>query len=71
MLIKTGHVIEFNIGDFVYAKMDREQAKRMVTAICLRPSLAVEYETTDGNTDLWYYGIELSTERDIVLATSN
>jgi hypothetical protein len=71
MLIKTGHVIEFNIGEFVYLKVDKDQSKRMIVSIALRPCNAVQYEIYDGHSESWHFGIELSAERDILLATSN
>ena len=71
MLIKTGHVIEFNIGEFVYLKVDKEQSKQMVVSITLRPCNAVQYELFDGSRESWHFAIEISRERDILLATSN
>jgi len=71
MLIKTGHVIEFNIGEFVYLKMDKEQERLMVVAITLKPCNAVMYGVSNSKEESWCYGMELSYERDILLATTN
>ena len=66
----TGHMIEFNIEQIVYLKMDNEQHGRMVTGIALRPGLSVIYCLSFGVTETWHYGIEIDDERDIVKATT-
>jgi hypothetical protein len=63
---KTGHKIEFNIGDIVYLKTDEEQHSRMVTSISLRPGGMVTYCLSFGSYESWHYGIEISDEQDIV-----
>lgn len=70
VLLPTGHMIDFEIGQIVYLKTDKEQHQRMVTAICLRPNRNVMYCLTFGNTESWHYKIEIDNERDIMKATT-
>ncbi len=65
------HKLEFNIGDTVYLKTDIEQKQRIITSISLRPNGCVVYCIACVSTDTWHYGIEISKERDIIMATSN
>lgn len=64
------YIIEFEIGQTVYLKMDNEQHGRMVTGISLRPNRSVTYCLAFGTTETWHYGIEIDDERDVVKATT-
>lgn len=66
-----GYNIEFEIGQIVYLKTDVEQSARMVTAICLKCNGYITYSLALGSYESWHYPIEISTERDIIKATSN
>lgn len=57
--------IEFEVGDMVYLKTDKEQCKRVLIGICLRPT-GITYNLTCGITDSWHYGFELAKEPDLV-----
>ena len=65
-----GHRIEFHIGQTVYIRLDPEQSEKQVTAIELRPFNSITYAVMDDMTETWHYGFQLSTDRDIVKATT-
>ncbi len=69
--LRTGHKIEFEIGQIVYLKTDNEQHARMVTGINLRPNGCVTYCLSYQTDVSWHYAIEIDDERDIVKMTSN
>lgn len=71
IFLSTGHKIEFEIGQTVYLKTDKEQHGRMVTGITLGPNRSVTYCLASGTTASWHYGIEIDDERDIVKATTS
>jgi hypothetical protein len=60
------HVIEFEIGQTAYLKSDVDQHQRIITGITLRPNNGVTYSLSFGTTESWHYGIEISSERDIL-----
>ena len=61
---------DFNIGDVVYLKTDRDQYERIITEIWVRPGQILYYlmESTLGS---WHYPFEISKEKDIIKMTSN
>lgn len=63
------HKIEFNIGQQVYLITDEDQSPRIVTGIHLRPNVCVIYSVSSGSKESEHYGIEISLERDVLLAT--
>ncbi len=63
------HKIEFNLGQKVYIKTDEEQLQRMVTGLHLRPDHSIIYNISHETRETDHYGIELSAERDVLLAT--
>jgi hypothetical protein len=65
------HVIEFQISQTVYLRTDTEQNARLITGIQLRPFNSVMYGVSQGTTESWHFGFELSDERDIIMVTSN
>ncbi len=66
-LARTIHDIYFSIGDIVYLKTDQQQEERIVVGICLRPT-GVSYCLMCGLTESWHYGMELTTEKDVLKA---
>lgn len=54
--------VAFLIGSFVYAVSDPDQVKGIVTGILITP-LGVEYRVSTRGETLYYYEIELSTEK--------
>ena len=66
-----GHNIEFMIGQTVYLKTDTDQNERMVVGVSLRPCNLVTYALTYSTTETWHYGIEISSERDVLKVTTN
>jgi hypothetical protein len=61
---------EYELGDTVYLKTDKDQQQRIVTGITFRPG-SVIYLLSCGSSETQHYGIEITTEIDIVLKTDN
>lgn len=66
MTLPTGHVLEYQIGDWAYVKTDKEQNKRLVTAIELTPNNGVMYGLAFMDEANYFYGIQLDHEEDTV-----
>lgn len=59
---------KFSISDFVYLVTDPDQKKRIVTSIqILEKSLM--YRVVFDTHETWHYEFELSSERNVILAT--
>jgi hypothetical protein len=71
MLDSIKHLFEFQVGHIVYLKTDTEQAPRIVTGITLRPQGTIVYGLTHNTAETWHYAIEISSEKDIILCTTN
>lgn len=63
------YTIKFAIGETVYLKTDIEQHARFVTGINIR-ECGIMYCLMFINIESWHYAFELTSERDIVKATS-
>lgn len=61
---------DYEIGDIVYLKTDRDQHERIITEMWIRPGQVMYYlmEETLGS---WHYSFEISKEKDIVKSISN
>lgn len=59
---------EFEIGQEVFFRTDPEQLANMVTAIMIKKG-AILYEVSFVTQSSWHYAFELSSERNILLAT--
>lgn len=70
-LISEKYKLEFEIGQIVYLKTDKEQRPKIITGITLRQFNCVLYGLTENSTETWHYYFEIINERDILLATSN
>ena len=58
--------LSFEVGDEVYLKTDSDQAKRIVTGICMRIN-GLTYELSRGsNVTTWHYDFEISKEISIL-----
>ncbi len=68
--ISSGHLLEFEIGQTVFLKTDREQRERLVTGIKLRPFNCVTYDLSYETSETTHYGIEMDSVRDIIKATT-
>jgi SNF family Na+-dependent transporter len=58
--------VEYNIGDIVYLKTDREQLERIVTAIKITAMGQLLYQLCQGTQVGDHYGIEISSTIDIL-----
>lgn len=65
------YTLEFEIGELVYLKTDIEQIQRIITGINIKPLGAVLYNLACGTDETNHYGIEITRDRDIIMATSN
>lgn len=61
---------KYNLGDIVYLITDEEQKKRLITSIKINPN-GIIYELTQSTVAEWYYDMEFSSERDIIMVTNN
>jgi hypothetical protein len=61
---------EYKLGEIVYLKTDVEQLPRMVTGI-LFTSEHIEYYLSQGVGETRHLAIEISTEIDVLLVTTN
>lgn len=61
----------FNIGDKVYLKTDLNQIPRIIVAITLQAGGSIVYTLIAEAEQSYHHEIELQTERDVILATSN
>lgn len=64
MIIATGHVLKYQIGQMVYLKTDIDQLERLVIKIQLMPNRGVMYMLSFGDKSEWYYDIEISADKD-------
>ena len=53
---------DYDIGQEVYLKTDKDSLPRIITAILITPG-GLQYKTASGNTEYWAYAIELSKEK--------
>jgi hypothetical protein len=60
---------EHDLGDIVYLRTDPDQNILVVTAIAVTPG-GLLYKLAIGTNESWHYGVEISREKDILLATS-
>jgi hypothetical protein len=60
---------EFDLGEMVYLRTDPDQNMLVVTTIAISPG-GLLYKLAIGTNESWHYGIEISREKDILLATS-
>lgn len=61
---------KFSFGQIVYLKTDKDQLPRMVTKMQVDSNMSVIYELSCGVQDTWHFGIEITEERDTLLAVS-
>lgn len=71
IVLATGHVLYFNIGQVVYLKTDKDQLERIVTGVFLSPNKQVTYYLSFLGNETKHYDFEIDAEKDIIKATSN
>lgn len=59
-----------SIGDYVYLKTDIDQHRRMITGYTTRVD-GMTYLLSLGSEETTHYAIEISTELDTILKTTN
>jgi hypothetical protein len=60
---------KFELQQTVYLKTDPDQKARVVTRIIVNPS-GLSYELYCGTGGSWHYDFEISTEKDVLKATT-
>lgn len=62
----------FDIGQIVYLKTDTMQLPRIINAIQVAGDITTPmYRCCQETEETWHYEIELSSEKDIMMVTSN
>lgn len=56
------------IEQTVYVKTDIDQRPRMIVGVFFMPNNAVKYDLSPGG---WYWEIELSETKDVLLSSTN
>ena len=65
-------LFEYTIGDTVYLKTDKDQNKRIVTAICIRHGNYVVYELSQGSfIPTWHTAMEITSDIDVLIKTDS
>jgi hypothetical protein len=62
---------EYDFGDIVYLKTDPDQLTRIITGISIHPEMQIIYRVSYLGSNTEHYGFEISSERDIIKATTN
>lgn len=66
MVLDNAH----EIGDVVYLRTDPDQKARVVTGMMVRPT-AIIYYLACGTGESTHYDIEITTDRDVLKATTD
>jgi hypothetical protein len=61
---------EFDFGNIVYLKTDPEQHERIIVGIWARGK-SIRYDVSFKESESSHFGVELSTDRDILKALKN
>jgi hypothetical protein len=61
---------KFNFGDIVYLKTDPDQRARIVTTFSVGVH-SMLYELSCGTITSWHRDFEISTEKDVLITTTN
>lgn len=62
---------KFNFGDVVYLKTDPDQRSRMVSKLSILPTGAIVYELSHNTYTSQHYDFEISTQKDVLISTTN
>lgn len=62
--------LEFEVGNVTYLITDKDQSKRIVTGILMRPN-GITYELTCGVSTSWHYSFEISSTADVLTKTND
>lgn len=61
---------KYGFGDIVYLKTDRDQYERIVVGIKVSP-LGLTYQVALGPIETYHYEMELTTEKNVLITTTN
>jgi hypothetical protein len=62
---------KFNFGDVVYLKTDPDQRARIVSKMSVLPTGVIVYELSHNTYTSPHYEFEISTEKDVLITTTN
>jgi len=62
---------EFDFGEIVYLKTDKEQCARIVVSISAYKAGELLYKVVCGTLESSHYGFELSREVNVLISTTN
>jgi hypothetical protein len=62
---------KYEFGQEVCLKTDVDQKVRLVTGLLVRPNGSMSYELSCGTESRWHYDFEISTDKDVVMKTTN
>lgn len=62
---------KYGFGQEVYLKTDIDQRVRIITGMLLRPNGLISYELSCGTDTRWHYDFEISTEKNVLMTTTN
>jgi hypothetical protein len=61
---------QFDIGQEVYLKTDKDQLVRLVTSIQIRTG-SLLYELSCGSSSSWHYEFEITVQANVLLTSTN
>lgn len=64
-MVKKWIDLAFEIGDEVYLKTDKDQSKRLITALNIRRG-RISYECSLGSSTSWHDDFEITAEIDVL-----
>jgi len=62
--------LKYEIGQTVYLITDKEQTKRVITGITIRPT-GVIYDLAAGTANSWHYEMEITNEENVLVKVTN
>lgn len=62
---------DYNIGEVVFLKTDKEQSERIVVMIQVFGPNDISYELRCGTSSSIHFGCEITREKDILLTLTN
>ena len=62
---------KFSHGDLVYLKTDPDQRARIVSKISVLPDGVLVYELSHNTYTSMHYDFEISTQKDVLITTTN
>lgn len=61
---------QFELGQIVFLKTDKDQQERIITALEIRPKDCISYEVYASTVVSWHYDFEMTKEPNITYKTN-